>query len=118
MDITGATPARFALGIRLFLEGQTVFYNEVGFLKVGDKALNVDSYSDWNAENTTPDMARQKIERSKAVLEELSEKCSEFSEVATRLPHEYYFCHSYGDAAIILAQELNGEFTWQHKPSS
>jgi len=118
MDITGASPARFGLGIRLFLEGQAIVYNEVAFLKVGDKALNVNSYSDWNTENTTPDMARQRIERSKAVLEELSQKSSEFSEVANRLPHEYYFCHDYGDAAIVLAQKLNGEFTWLCKPSS
>ena len=112
MDITGASPGRFELGIRLFLEGQAVLYNEVVFWKDGDKALHVNSYSDWNCENTTPDMARQKIERSKAVLEELSEKSNEFSEVANRLPHAHYFCHDCGNAGIVLAKDLNGEFTW------
>jgi len=112
MDITGANPARFELGIRLFLEGRGVGYNEVVFWKDGDKALHVNSYSDWNVENTTPDMAREKIERSKLVLQELSEKSNEFSGVANRLPHAYYFCDDRGNAGIALAQELNGEFTW------
>ncbi len=118
MNITGASPARFEFGIRLFLEGKAISYNEVTFYNERNKVLTVSCGSDWNAENTTPDMARQKIERSKAVLEELSEKSSEFSEVATRLPHEYYFLHDYGGGAILLAQELNGEFTWLYKPSS
>lgn len=112
MDITGTSPARFEFGIRLFLEGKAISYNEVAFYNERNKVLTVSCGSDWNAENTTPDMARQKIERSKAVLEELSGKSNEFSEVANRLPHTYYFVLNVGNAGIVLAQELNGEFTW------
>ena len=118
MDITDCSPARFEFGIRLFLEGKGIVYNEVGFRKEGNIVLHVSCLSDWNDENTTPVRARQKIKWSKAVLEELSEKSNEFSEIANRLPHAYYVVPNYKNAGIVLAQELNGEFTWLYKPSS
>jgi len=118
MNITECSPARFEFGIRLFLEGKAILYNEVMFCLEWSIVLNVNCSSDWSNENTTPVMARQKIRRSKAVLKELSDKSNEFSEVANRLPHAYYFFSHYTNAGIVLAQELDGEFTWLYKPSS
>lgn len=112
MDITDTTEQRFELGIDLFLEGHSLVYNGVVFWKDGKKTLHVNSYSDWEMENSTPQMAKEKIERAKAVMEALSEKSQKFSEISKNLPHEHYFCYDYGKGAVALAKEVNGEFTW------
>jgi hypothetical protein len=114
MNITDTTQPRFELGIQMFLEGQSVVYHEVLFWMDGVKVLHINSYSDWNIENTTQEMAKEKISRSKSILAALSEKSPEFSEVANRLPHEYYFCFDYGQGAVALAKEVNSAFTWMH----
>ncbi|MFA4829476.1 MAG: hypothetical protein WC855_12980 [Thermodesulfovibrionales bacterium] len=112
MDITNTTANRFDLGIQLFLEGQPISFEEVLFWKEDEKVLHVDSYSEWEPQNTTPEIAKEKITRSKTILAELSEKSSEFAKVAKGLPHEYYFCYDYGKGSVALAKEVNSQFTW------
>ena len=112
MDITDATERRFEAGIQFFLEGKAITYNDVGFWKDGEKALHVDSFSEWDIENSDPQMAKEKIARAKSVLNELAEKSPEFAKVAAHLPHEHYFCSDYGKGSVALAKEKDGTFSW------
>jgi hypothetical protein len=118
MDATDATPQRFKVAIELFLEGQSLVYEGVVFWKDKDRALHINSYSDWDADRTNPDMAKEKIERAKMVLTDLSEKSPEFKSIATKLPHEHYFCYDYGKGAFALAKEIKGIFEWCYKQAT
>jgi hypothetical protein len=99
MDITDATPQRIEVAIDQFLEGNAL-------------SFHVYSYSERNIENTTSDMVKDKISRSKQVLNELMNKSPKFKEVAIRLPHQYIFCHDYGNGAVRLAEEIQGKYVW------
>ena len=112
MDINNTTPSRFELGIQIFLEGKPISFNDVRFWKEDGKSIHIDSYSEWDIENSTREMAKEKITRSKAVLADLSGKSPEFERVIRTLPHQYYFCFDYGNGSVALAKEVNGEFTW------
>jgi hypothetical protein len=112
MDITDTTQRGFEVGIELFVEGHPVAYNGVLFSKDGERALCINSYSNWAVENTTADMAKAKIARAKKVLAQLESKSQAFKKIAARLPHEHYFCYDYGMGALVLAREVNNEFTW------
>jgi hypothetical protein len=112
MDITDTTQQRFEAGIELFVAGQSVVYNGVVFRKDGERALHINSHSNWAIENTTADMAKAKIARAKEVLAELESKSQTFKRIAARLPHEHYFCYDYGMGSVVLAKEVNNEFTW------
>jgi hypothetical protein len=115
MDATDATPQRLKVAVELFLEGQPLVYEGVVFWKDNDRALHINSYSDWEPDRTNPDMAKEKIERAKMVLADLSEKSPEFKGIATKLPHEHYFCYHYGMGAFALAQETKGVFKWRYQ---
>ena len=112
MDITDATPQRIEIAIDQFIEGNAFNYHGVVFSKEKDNCLTVYSYSEWNIENTTPEMAKAKISRSKQVLNDLMDKSHKFKDVALRLPHQYIFCHDYGNGAVTLAKEINSNFVW------
>jgi len=105
------------VGVELFLEGHSLVYEGVVFSKDKDRALNIQSYTDWEPENTTIEMAKEKIRRAKVVLGDLSEKSPEFRRVASSLPHEHYFCYDYGNGAVALATEIAGLFEWQNHGS-
>lgn len=114
MDATAATPQRLKVAVELLLEGQSLAYEGVVFWKDKDRALHINSYSDWNPDKTTLGMAKDKIERAKMVLADLAEKSPEFKDVAAKLPHEHYFCYDYGMGAFALAQEIKGVFEWRY----
>jgi hypothetical protein len=112
MDITDTTQRRFEEGIELFVAGQSVVYEGVAFSRDGERALQIHCYSNWAIENTTADMAKAKIARAKEVLAELENKSRVFKRIAARLSHEHYFCYDYGMESVVLAKEVNNEFTW------
>ena len=112
MDLSDATPQRMQLGIERFLANESIAFRGVVFYKEGDRALQVDSYSDWQPENTTEDHAREKIAQSKIVLLELAALSDVFKQAAQGLPHEYFCCHDYGSGSFALAEEKDGEFKW------
>jgi hypothetical protein len=86
----------------------------VVFSKDKDRALQIFSYTEWEPENSTAEMAKEKIQQAKSVLADLSEKSPEFGRVASSLPHEHYFCYEYGMGAVALAKEVAGQFEWQY----
>ena len=114
MDITDTTPQRIEVAVNLFLDGYPLKFRGVVFSKAKDKCLTINSYSEWNIENTTPEMAKDEISRSKEVLNELMNKSQKFKDVAVRLPHQFFFCIDYGNGAVSLAKEINGKFVWLH----
>lgn len=118
MDATDASSQRLKVAVELFLEGQSLGYEGVVFWKDKDRALHVNSYSDWEPENTNPEMAKDKINRAKAILADLSEKSAEFKRVAAKLPHEHYFCYDYGMGAFALAKETAGVFAWLYEKAN
>ena len=112
MDITDASPQRLALAIERFRDGEMLEYCDVTFSKYGGGSLEVSCFSDWAPERSTPDHAKVKIARAKAVLEDLKSQVAAFGECVESLPHEYYFCYDYGKGSIALAKEINGQFEW------
>lgn len=112
MDISDSTGARFDLGIERFLENDPVAYGGVVFCKTKEQSVHVVSYSDWWPENTSESHAREKIERSKMVLNDLASRSSAFRSIVERMPLEYYCCYDYGKGTIPLAKEVGGGFQW------
>jgi hypothetical protein len=80
--------------------------------------LHVNSYADWEPDNSTPAHAKDKIARAKAVLEELKRRSAAFYAVAEPLPHEHYCCYDYGTGVFAIAKEVGGAFEWLHKQAS
>lgn len=118
MDATHASPQRLKVAVELFLEGHSLVYDGVVFRKDESQALRINSYAEWGPESSTPAMAKQKIQRAKTVLADLSDKSPEFARVASELPHEHYFCYDYGTGAFALAKEVAGVFVWQYGGTS
>jgi hypothetical protein len=112
MNLSDAAPQRIQLGIERFLANESIAFRGVVFYKEGERALQVDSYSDWQPEKTTEDHAREKIAQSKIVLQELAALSDDFKKAAQDLPHEYFCCHGYGNGSFALAEEKNGAFKW------
>jgi hypothetical protein len=116
MDITDASKTRRALAIECFCNhGEAFSYYGVTFYvdKLAPKPmLVVASWSEWLPENTKPDMAREKIERSKAVLEELINQEIDFAICVADKPRILEFLYDYGTGGLLLAQEEDGNFKW------
>jgi hypothetical protein len=112
MDVTDASPQRLALAIERFLVGETIVYCDVSFCKFRNSSLQVCCFSDWAPERCTPDHASVKIDRAKAVLEDLKCQIASFRESVESLPVEYFFCYDPGKGAVVLAKEINGQFEW------
>ncbi len=118
MDLSDATPQRIQLGTERLLANESIAFRGVVFYKEGERALQIDSYSDWQPENTTESHARLKIAQSKAVLQELEALSHEFKQATEGLPHEYFCCHNYGNGSFALAEEKDGVFKWLQAPSA
>lgn len=101
---------KLKLAVELFLKGEPLTYKDVEFLKVKDRALHICSYSECAPELVNSEMAKEAIEKAKAILTDLSEKSHEFRGVAQRMPHENYFLYSYGNGSFVLAKEIAGVF--------
>lgn len=110
MDLTDATEERYALGIRLLLEGQCIDYHGVRFSLAQDKTLNVDSYSAWGSHPTEAHVV-QTIVRSKAVLRELLERSGGSWNYLTSLRPVFTLCEDLGKGSVALACELDGQVT-------
>jgi hypothetical protein len=118
MDVTNTTPRRLQVAVELFLTGRhPLAYEGVVLWKDENRALHINSYSEFEPENTTRDMALEKIRRAKLVLEDLCRKSPALKEIASRLPHEHYFCYDYGTGPIALAKEVGDMFVWCHQES-
>ncbi len=112
MDISDGSTQRFAVGIELFLEGHAVTYKGCSFWRDHNVSIHINSYSDWNIDRSTPEMARAKIAESKLVASELATKSREFGALHKTLPHQYRFCYDYGNGAVTIAKEIDSVFTW------
>ena len=112
MHITDKSGKRFDAGIQVFLEGHQISFDGIGFRLEKLDALDIDSYSEWEIENVTKEMALQAISQSKKTLLLLSELSSEFANAIAKREKHFYFCCNYGKGSVAIAKELNGEFTW------
>ncbi len=112
MEISEFTGKRYDLAIDLFQERKdSLLYEGILFINKGN-LIEVNSYSDWELERITEAVAKEKIERSKQVIHQLSVSSKEFKEIESVLPKEYVFCHDYHTGAVMLASEIKGEFKW------
>ena len=112
MEISEFTGRRYGLAIELFQDRKEgLLYEGVLFINTGS-SIEVNSYSDWEPEKTTEQMAREKIERSKQVMRHLSNNSEEFNKIESTLPKEYVFSYDYHTGAVMLASEVKGVFNW------
>lgn len=114
MNITDASENQFEIAIDMFLTGSSISYHEVVFCITREGEFQVNSYADFiHRENITADHAREKIERSKHVLADLCSRSERFAAKVESLPARYYCCYDYGTAAVVVAEEKDGEVrTW------
>jgi len=112
IDVTDTSPRRFELVVEQFLQGQSLAYEGVAFCEDKNRALEIFSYSDFEPESATPEMASDGIRRAKLVLEDLCSKSAILKKIANKLPHEHYFCHDHGMGYTVLAEEIGGVFKW------
>lgn len=98
------------IAVRLFLKGEYLVYKGVEFSREKDRALLICNYCECNPEDANSEMAMDRFKRAKATLAELSEKSTEFKEVAQKMPHEHYFLYYHGKGSIVLAKEIKGLF--------
>lgn len=118
MDITDASDQRLQIRVDLFLEGQPLVYETIVFRKDKERALKIDSLSDWGPDRSTPEQAIAKISNVKSALTQLMVRNPTFRSLAERLPQEHFFCHDYGMGIIILGEEINNRFKWIYLPKS
>jgi hypothetical protein len=116
MDITDTSKQRRETAINLFCERKSSFiYNGVSFrieTFQSRSALIVGSTTDWYPENTTPEMAKEKIEKSKLVLGELILNIPEVANCINDLPRVYRCFTGDERGDYIIAEEDNGLFKW------
>jgi hypothetical protein len=117
MDITNVSSERMELAIERFIAGDPLSYHGVD-LRVDKKRnpprLEVSSWSDCiHQENVRREEAKEKIERSKLVAEELAEKSPEFRRVWQTTARHFAFCFDYVTAGLLLAEERDGEIVWR-----
>lgn len=116
MDISEDSSQRFAIGIEQFLEGHPVAYKGCSFWRDRrNGTIHIGSYSDWDIDRSTPEMAKAKIAESKVVASELATKSPEFRALHESLPHQYHFCYDYGNGAVTIAKEVDSNFEWVDK---
>jgi hypothetical protein len=108
-----ASPERIRLGVDQFLAGNTLTFHGVNFYRPSPSKLSVDSFSGWLPEHTTEAHAREKIERSKRVLEELQYQSAEFKAAVAGSELEFVCCHNYGMGSVALARVVQGRFEWR-----
>ncbi len=113
MQIEVLSGRRFQIALEIFLEGDSISYKEIVFFK-DSKSLHIDSYSDYQLENITESMAREKIEFSKVVLKEFEDSVPEFKSAVSGLVKEFAFCYDYHTGAVAIATEKNNVFEWLH----
>lgn len=116
MDITDSSDTRTSAGIDLFLEGGGVVYHGVTFSRSsqgGGERVVVSSFSDYEPDRATQDMARQKIRRSELVGDDLAEKQARFREIWDSAERIFHFCWDYGMGAICIATERDGTLEWK-----
>lgn len=114
MDITEGSEQRRQLGIQQFLSGDSLAFDGVTFWKDRNQFLVVSSFSEFvHPESSSPEEASAKIARSKDVLAKLSAMYPVFSQVAASMPHQYDFCHDYGNGAIRLASLEADKLVWR-----
>lgn len=119
MMTVDSSPEQIETGIACLSEGRSFAFEGVVFFvdrAAPSKRLNIDSYSNFiHLDNVTQDEAKEKIERSKKVGLHLAESFPAFSEIWATLPHKYGFCYDYGTGAVLVASEIDGDFTWLKK---
>ena len=112
MNIDQLSGKRFDVALELFIEGKSsITYRGIVFYREKNK-LSVNSYSDFLLENTTRDMAIEKIEYSKIILDEMMKSVPQFSANVEGLEKEYAFCYDYQTGAVALAVESNSKIKW------
>ena len=115
IDITDSSSERMKAGIEHLLEGGIIAFHEVSFRFVGaanDRSLLVTSWSDYDPDRVTKDMAMEKIQRSKSVGEELARVDHQFCRLWTQYPRIFDFCWDYGKGGICIASERDGQLEW------
>ena len=112
MNIDQLSGKRFEIALELFVEGKSsITYKGIVFYKERDK-LSINSYSDFLLENTTKDMALEKIEYSKNILDEIINSVPQFKAHVENSEKEYTFCYDYQTGAVALAFESNSKIKW------
>jgi hypothetical protein len=116
MDITDASAQRMELGVEQLINGDSLSYHNVVFCWDKPKDPNellVLSYSDClHLGNVQRDEAKEKIDRSKAVAQELGLKSVAFRNMWQSARKQFQFCFDYCTGAIKLAEEVEGEVVW------
>jgi hypothetical protein len=119
MDITEGSKRQRAVGVKSFCQRKArLSYCDVSFLieELDENlVLKVRSCTDWQNKDTTEQMAREQIDRSKKVFAVLRKENREFSKCVKGLPVRFQFLVDYGPGAIVLAEELDGVFRWFRK---
>jgi len=115
MEISQLSGKRYELAMELFREQKDgLKYENIYFLNKGH-TLEVVSFSKWQLDSVTKDMAKEQIARSKTVMQQLSELNPEFKQIEASCKKEYLFCYDYHTGGIMLANEINGVFEWHYK---
>ena len=119
MDITDAPPQRLDIAVEHFLGGHSLGYHNVTFCwdnQQPQPELLVLSYSDCiHLENVRHEEAKEKIQRSKLIAEDLAERSPAFKSSWENTRIRFQFCFDYGKGAILLAEEFAGQIIWKGK---
>lgn len=111
MDLTNTTSQRFKLGIERFLGGHQIQYKGCTF-KVVDGVIKICCFSNYHISKPSVTEAKNKIMRSKELLEDLFSKIPEHQNLLGLMPVVYCFCQDYGKGGVIIAKESRGSFQW------
>ena len=113
LDVTDASPARWALGIDTLIEGGSIELYCIG-LAVRDSSVVISVFSAWLPENLTESHARAELERAQSIYSTLLAEQPTLARHVSHHPVRYELLHDYGGGAILLGT-LDGEtLTWQH----
>jgi len=119
MDITDSPNLRMEAGVDHLKSGGSLSYHNVVFYldnQMPQIELSISSYSDSiHLENVQPTEAKEKIERSKIIAEDLAAKSPAFKSLWQKSVKRYNFCFDYGKGAILLAEEFEGQLDWKQK---
>jgi len=119
IDIENADSRRCEIAFEQFEAGVPVLYKGILVHLGKDGVCAINSYSDYsNPSNISIDSAKQGIERSKLVAEELFDRYAELMRLVGGKVRQYYFCCDYHTGAFAVAEEKDSKFKWLMKQST
>ena len=113
LDVTDASPARFALGIETLLDGGTITLHGVS-IAVRDSQVHVTVCSQWAPENLTETFAREELARAESIYSTLLSQHPFVASRFRRLPVIYELLHDYGMGCVLLCTLTGSRLTWSH----